>query len=292
MCGGRSFCTQVPDPISSSAQDSLLGANRLAIVVLDGLAQNCCLRLHFSRVLFFWQGFFIVVHAHVCPWVFLTFLASVQIVPLLLSIDKILCLWVFSAFVVGPRRFSGPSRPPLGPLQAGSAPRGQFPVESRHHSDSYTSAPNMWHEQSSTYPFVPSDVNWPVKGQFSTRSVCILPFSKTCNRATLEESPSWPERVTRRLPAPAVRLRRSAALSRQAQSASSHLVPLAHRPADSHNFGIHGRHTELHVVHTSDLAAAHVPTDAENTVRCCRNTRGGPTSRAWLARHFPPQGHA
>ena len=34
-------CTEVPDPISSSARDSLLGAIRLAIVVLAGLAQDC-----------------------------------------------------------------------------------------------------------------------------------------------------------------------------------------------------------------------------------------------------------
>ena len=59
-----------------------------------------------------------------------------------------------SAFVVGPRRFSGPSLPPPSPLQAGSAPRGQFTVDGSHHSGSYTPAPNMWHEKSSTFPLV------------------------------------------------------------------------------------------------------------------------------------------
>ena len=67
------------------------------------------------------------------------------------------CSCGLSPFAVGFCGFSCTSRSPLV-HQARVPPRGQFTADGRHLPGSRTSAPNMWHGKSSTYPVVPRDV--------------------------------------------------------------------------------------------------------------------------------------
>ena len=48
------------------------------------------------------------------------------------------------------------------------------------------------HEQTSTYPVAPSDVLYPLIGQFSTRSACILPFFPVTPPILVEELSTLP----------------------------------------------------------------------------------------------------
>ena len=117
----------------------------------------------FSSALFFGQDLFVVIHVLVPTHGYLRFPSSraARSNPSQ-GRKKVSSVGVIS---FGLCVFLVPSLAPLGPLQAGSAPRGDFTTGDRHLLGS-----------PSTYPVVPSDVLWPVTGQVSTRSAATLPL--------------------------------------------------------------------------------------------------------------------
>ena len=145
----------------------------MAVVLLHSLqdhACDCVLRLHLLQRVVLWTR---SLRRHPCPRAY----------SWLRSLSKFSC----SAFQSYPgskeslirrchlrwtlRVFSSLAGSLLGPLLAGSAPRGDFTTGDRHLLGS-----------PSTYPVVPSDVLWPVTGQVSTRSAGTLNlFSCTSN---------------------------------------------------------------------------------------------------------------
>ena len=119
----------------------------------------------FSSALFFGQDLFVVIRARAYSW--LPSLSKFSCSAFQsFSGSKVSSVGVISFGLCG---FLVPSLAPLGPLQAGSAPPGDFTTGDRHLLGS-----------PSTYPVVPSDVLWPVNGQVSTRSAGTLSlFSST-----------------------------------------------------------------------------------------------------------------